>query len=189
MPQSCTWRLGASSLRMCTSATSMGMGQQEGTGLAMGPGTTMWGRGSGPKHFSVISISLPRKEILQDISFSVMPGQTLALVRAVGWDGGRGAGKDELWQPSSRAAPPCPAARGTLASPHKSFYLRCRLGLRARGRAPLSASSSASTTCGVAASASTGRTSPRYGHCGAGRAQQGWGMAEPHLPDPPTPPR
>lgn len=27
----------------------------------------------------------PRKEILQDVSFSVMPGQTLALVRAGPW--------------------------------------------------------------------------------------------------------
>lgn len=102
MPGSCTWRLGASSLRMCTSVILMGMGWQKGKGLAMGVGTRMWGRGNGPKPFSIsvisisTSISLPRKEILQDISFSVMPGQTLALVRAVGWNGGRGAGKDGL---------------------------------------------------------------------------------------------
>lgn len=44
----------------------------------MGPGTGLWGHGVA---LSPSPSPSPRKEILQDVSFSVMPGQTLALVR------------------------------------------------------------------------------------------------------------
>lgn len=84
MPGSCAWRLGGSSLRMYTSATWMGMGwwAWRGTGQATGPGTGLWGSRHGREP---LSISFCRKEILQDVSFSVMPGQTLALVRVEPW--------------------------------------------------------------------------------------------------------
>lgn len=46
---------------------------------AVGPWTAMWGHGVALSPSPSPSF---RKEILQDVSFSVMPGQTLALVRA-----------------------------------------------------------------------------------------------------------
>lgn len=130
MQVTCTWRPGGSSLRTCTSATWMGTGQRAWGGRV--GRVELWGlaqgRGAGEVALSPSPSPSPRKEILQDVSFSVMPGQTLALVRAgpwvwvhcwrVGW--GKRGWEVQGWegQTPNRAGPslpsPWPPAAGSL---------------------------------------------------------------------------
>lgn len=141
------------------------VGQVKLRGLAQGCG-------AGEVALSPSPSPSPRKEILQDVSFSVMPGQTLALVRVgswvwvccwrVGWGlGSTGVGRTDPQQGWPFPAQPLASSSRSLLVSLSPFAFACRWDLQARGRAPSSACSSASTMYGAAASALTGRTSPR----------------------------
>lgn len=144
-----------------------GMGWQGGTGRAMGPGTGSWGSRGGPEP---LSISLSQEGnpagrlLLCDARADSGPGESGTLGVSSLLEGGmgeEGLGRTGVGRTDPQPLP-CSASssRESLMSP-SPFTFTCRWDLRARGRAPSSACSSASTTCGVAASASTGRTSPR----------------------------
>lgn len=149
MPVTCAWMLGGSSLRTCTSAMWMGTGQRAWGGKVgqVEPWGLADGCGAAEVALSPSPSPSPRKEILQDVSFSVMPGQTLALVRAglwvwvhcwrVGW-GKRGW---EVWggegQTPTGPALPCPALglqQLRVSGLSRSLYLHLQVGPSGSGK-------------------------------------------------------
>lgn len=128
---------------------------------AMGSGTGTGGTGGGPELCSLSQEGNPAgRLLLRDAWADPGPGESRTLgFGARRWQGLGGEGLALKQDSPSSLSPSHPAAGGgSVVSPK---YFERRWDPRARGRAPSSACSSASTTCGAAASASTGRTSPR----------------------------
>lgn len=144
-----------------------GTGWWDGMSPAMGPGMGTWGSGGGPEP---LSISLSQEGnpagrlLLCDARADPGPGESGTSGVDSLLEGGMGEEGVERTDPQragpSLPSPWPPAAGGSLVSP-SPFIFVCRWDLQAQARALSSACSSASTTCGAAASASMGRTSPR----------------------------
>lgn len=123
---------------MCTSATWMGKGWWAWGGRVRQ--VKLWGLAQGRRAAEVALSPFPspspRKEILQDVSFSVMPGQTLALVRVGPWvrDGGE---KD---RPPTGLALPCSAPglqQHGVSGVFKSLYLCVQVGPSGSGKSTI----------------------------------------------------